>query len=81
MVDNYWFSADSQGRVIAKTEIHHDGTVHRFTYTVPDKIHEGHGHQKWLSVQDFIKSHPEDYDWQRKIDHPDSINRKWKGHG
>jgi len=81
MVKTYWFSADSRGRAVAKTEIHSDGTVHRFEYTVPDRIHEGHGHQKYNSIQEFIRKHPDEADWERRVDHPDSINRKWKGQG
>lgn len=79
MNDNYWFSANSRGQVVAKTEIHADGTVHRYEYSIPDDIHAGHGHQRYNSLQDFIRNHPEDADWERKRE--DSLNRRWKGQG
>ena len=79
--DIYWFSADSRDRVVAKTVINRDGSVTRYQFTVPDNPHAGHGHAVWNTIEKFLKDHPEEADWERKANHPDSINRKWKGNG
>jgi len=81
MSDIYWFSADSRGRVIAKTEIKPNGQVIRYPFTIPDDINSGHGHQIYNTLEDFIRNHPDEANWERKANHPDSINRKWKGPG
>lgn len=80
-----YFSCDvDTGKVVAKTDIRSDGTVGRYTYTSPDYIQGGHGHEEYESVDDFLremnkdKSEPQ---WKRDKDDPDSINRRWKGNG
>jgi hypothetical protein len=76
--DSYWFSADFQGRVIAKTQINSDGSIDRFEYTIPDKIHEGHGHKHYKTFRDFENDYPE---WEREADDAKSIRRHWAGNG
>ncbi len=76
-----WFSTDDEGKVIAKTEIREDGTVHRYPYTKADDIKAGHGHDKWDSVDSYLydDEHP-DKTFRDKNDSK-SKDRRWKGNG
>lgn len=79
MAKTEWFSCDVEtGKVVAKTEIKSDGTVRRYTYTVPDKIKEGHGDTWYDSVDDFMKDKPKG---SRDKDDPKSKDRRWYGNG
>ena len=49
-----WFSANDDGEVVAKTDVHDDGEVHRYPYTEEDDITKGHGHIVYPSMEDFI---------------------------
>lgn len=74
-----FFSYDiDTGDVVAKTDIQNDGTVNRYTYTVPDNIKEGHGDTWYGSVTDFMNDNPID---SRDKNDPRSIGRDWKGNG
>ena len=74
-----WFGCDDEtGEVLSKTEQRSDGTVHRYEYTTPDKIKEGHGHKVYDSMEDFLKDNPS---WARDKNALESLKKKWKGNG
>ena len=74
-----WFSADEDGKVVAKTEVQPDGKVDRYPYTKPDDIKAGHGDEQYKDMKDFIKDKKSRE--PRDKDDPASINRKWFGNG
>lgn len=73
-----WFSANDDGEVVAKTDVHDDGEVHRYPYTEEDDITKGHGHIVYPSMEDFINDDPS---WERdkdvKIDHGKVMAIQW----
>ena len=73
-----WFSANDDGEVVAKTDVHDDGEVHRYPYTEEDDITKGHGHIVYPSMEDFIN---DDTSWERDKDDPNSKDRPWEGNG
>lgn len=73
-----WFSANDDGEVVAKTDVHDDGEVHRYPYTEEDDITKGHGHIVYPSMEDFINDDPS---WERDKDDPNSKDRPWEGNG
>ena len=73
-----WFSADEDGEVVAKTDVHEDGTVNRYEYTVPDDISKGHGDKWYNSMEDFINDNEIG---SRDKNASESINRPWHGNG
>ena len=76
-----WFSADDDGKVVAKTEIRDDGSVHRYDYTKPDDIEAGHGHKKWNDLDSYLHDDEHPDKTFREKDDPKSINRRWHGNG
>ena len=75
-----WFSCDKDnGKVVDKTDVHDDGTVHRYSYVVPDEIKKGHGHEKYDSMESFVNG--DEPSWKRDKDDERSKNRPWTGNG
>lgn len=79
MADTEFFITDEYGNVVGKTNIHPDGSVSRYPYTVPDQIKKGHGHQEWSSIEDYLQD--EKPDWERSKDSSKSKDRRWTGPG
>ena len=74
-----WFSSDSEtGKVVAKTDIHNDGSVHRYEYTTPDNIKGGHGHKIYSNYSDYEQ---DKVSWERDKNDSESIGKRWKGNG
>ena len=73
-----WFSANEDGEVVAKTDVHENGEVHRYPYTEEDDISKGHGHVVYNSMEDYINDDPS---WERDKNDPKSKNRPWTGNG
>ena len=59
----------------AKTDVHQDGTVHRFSAT-NGSFKLGHGHAVHNRMAGYIKDEEKRYD--RKPNDPRSIGRKWE---
>jgi hypothetical protein len=73
-----WFSANENGEVVSKTDIHDNGEIHKYPYTKEDDITKGHGHEVYNNIEDFING---EASWSRDKDDPRSKNRIWKGNG
>ena len=74
-----WFSCDEEtGDVVAKTDVHKDGTINRYEYTKPDDIKAGHGDKWYDDMKSFIEDKPSG---ERDKDAEDSKNRRWSGNG
>ncbi|SCH40936.1 Uncharacterised protein [uncultured Collinsella sp.] len=73
-----WYSYDMDdpdNDYCAKTDIHDDGTVHRYEGTYGD-FGVGHGHAVYGSMDDYLDgSEP---DWVRSSYHPSSYGRAWE---
>lgn len=73
-----WYSYDMDdpdNDCCAKTDIHDDGTVHRYEGTYGD-FGVGHGHAVYDSMDDYLDgSEP---DWVRSSYHPSSYGRAWE---
>lgn len=75
-----YFSCDENtGEVVAKTEQRSDGSVHRYEYTKPDNIKEGHGHSSYNNMSDYLKG--DKARTPRDKNAPESKNRPWRGNG
>lgn len=74
-----WFSANEDGKVVAKTDVHGDGRVHRYPYTKEDDISKGHGHEIFNDMQDFIDDKKSED--SRDKDDIRSKDRHWRGNG
>ncbi len=73
-----WFSADEDGKVVAKTNVRDNGTVARYEYTEPDDVSKGHGHKEYENMEKFIEDKP--YYTRDKYTEK-SKNKKWHGEG
>ncbi|HPE15079.1 MAG TPA: hypothetical protein PLT65_04520 [Bacilli bacterium] len=73
-----WFSSNEEGKVVAKTDVHDDGSVHRYDYTKEDDISAGHGHTKYDNMNDFMNGKSS---WSRGKNDSGSAGRGWKGNG
>ena len=73
-----WFSSNEEGKVVAKTDVHEDGTINRYEYTVPDDISKGHGDTWYNNMEDFINDKEAG---SRSKDAEESLNREWKAKG
>lgn len=60
--------------VVAKTDVHHDGTVHRYDSTDGD-FDKGHGHRVYGDSWTYASDGKPTYD--RNPNDPKSVGRKW----
>lgn len=73
-----WFSANDEGKVVAKTDVKENGEIHRYEYTEEDNVKKGHGHEVYENFEDMENGKPI---YERDKDADESINRPWYGNG
>ena len=73
-----WFVADDDDKVVAKVDVHSDGTVHEYRYTEADHIEEGHGHYLYKNLDDYENDEPLKF---RDENSAASKDKEWNGNG
>ena len=73
-----WFVADDNDKVVAKVDVHSDGTVHEYRYTVPDDISKGHGHYIYEDIEHYYDDEILKF---RDENDEESKDLPWNGNG
>lgn len=72
---SYDVDDDNGADYCSRTDVHEDGTVHRYDATNGD-FSNGHGHAGYASMSAFLADDKKD--WSRSPSDPDSANRAWE---